>query len=52
MKKEYIIINGKKYQKANTTFWDILGGLAIIGGLSFLIVGTVGTVILNLLGLA
>jgi hypothetical protein len=52
MKKEYVIINGTKYQKANTTFWDILGGLAVIGGLSFLIVGTIGTVVLNLLGLA
>ena len=51
MKKEYRIINGKKYQQANTTFWDIVGGLAVFGGLSFLIVGTVGTVVLNLLGL-
>jgi hypothetical protein len=52
MKKEYITINGKRYQKANTTFWDIAGGLAVIGGLSFLIVGTIGTVVLALLGLA
>ena len=52
MKKEYIIINGKEYQKANTITWDIVGGLAVIGGLSFLIVGTIGTVVLNLLGLA
>lgn len=52
MKKEYITINGKRYQKANTTFWDVIGCLAVIGGLSFLIVGTVGTVVLNLLGLA
>ena len=51
-KKNIIIINGKEYEEVNTTFWDIVGGLAVIGGLSFLIVGTVGTVVLNLLGLA
>ena len=52
MKKEYIIINGKKYQKANTTFWDILGGLGCIAFISWLLVGADGTVVLNLLGLA
>lgn len=51
MKKEYITINGKKYQKANTTFWDIMCAFAWFGFIAWLLVGTVGTVVLSLLGL-
>jgi len=52
MKKEYIIINGKKYQKANDNLSAIISGFALIGIISFLLVGSVGTAVLALLGLA
>lgn len=53
-KDEFIIINSEKYKDVTKreNIYTILGGLAIIGGLSFLLVGAVGTVVLNLLGLA
>ena len=52
MKKKNIIINGKEYEEVNTTFWDIVGGLAFVFFTAWLLVGGVGTVILGLLGLA
>ena len=51
-KKNIIIINGKEYEEVNTTFWDIVGGLTFVFFIAWLFVGSIGTLALNLLGLA
>ena len=50
--KGTVIIKGKEYEVKNTTIEDIFGMALAVFGLSFLLVGTFGTVVLNLLGLA
>jgi hypothetical protein len=53
MKKKTIIINGKEYQEiGNTTVSDLIGMTLAVVGISVLLVGTFGTVVLALLGLA
>jgi hypothetical protein len=53
MKKKTIVINGKEYQEIeNTTVSDLIGMTLAVVGVSVLLVGTFGTVVLALLGLA
>lgn len=49
--KKTIIINGKEYIDISKreNIYTILGGLAVLGGLAFLLVGTFGTILLPLL---
>ena len=53
MKKKTIIINGEKYQEVeNTTVSDLIGLALAVVGISVLLVGTFGTAVFALLGLA